>query len=167
MKSGVLASLLAFGVFGSIIALAALGVWLVFSWRPTRVEETVRLSEARALAGRTERCARPPERRLVLERRVVAPMLEGDSLAKAATFQPLLRGERLTGFRVESIRPGSLYDQLGLCDGDRIVAIAGRRLDSEEVVLELYEEARGLGEIEVHLLRGASTATLSFAIVLR
>jgi len=67
-----------------------------------------------AAARLRERIDHPPE-----------PKSVASGLLADATPTPVYDGETLVGFQLDAVRPGGVYDQIGLRDGDRIDAING------------------------------------------
>ena len=58
-----------------------------------------------------------------------------------------------TGFKIFSIRPGSVYHQLGLRNGDVIQAINGMPLTSPEAALQVHATLRSAHRVTVSLSR--------------
>jgi type II secretion system protein C len=77
---------------------------------------------------------------------------------------PVLFGGRLTGFRAQFVKEGSLISSLGLRTGDVLRSVNGTPLDSPERMLELYTQLRQPGatrRFEVGLERNGQTLTQS------
>jgi type II secretory pathway component PulC len=82
------------------------------SWKQPKEEA---LAYRRAAAERLrERIDDPP-----------APKTVASGLLADATPVPVYDGDALVGFQLDEVRPGGVYDQVGLRDGDRIDAING------------------------------------------
>ena len=114
--------------------------------------------DAEALAYRREAAARlreridhPPE-----------PKSVASGLLADGTPTPVYDGGALVGYQLDAVRPGGLYDRIGLRDGDRIDAINGVGLGAanarEAVVAALTKSPRF--EIAV-ARRGGKRETLS------
>lgn len=68
------------------------------------------------------------------------------------------------GFKVLSIKRGSLFDRLGLRNGDVIRQINGVPLDSPQKVLEVYEQLESGQSISLNIVRGGREQTLSYEL---
>lgn len=71
------------------------------------------------------------------------------------------------GFRVLSMKPGSVFEKIGLKNGDVITNINGYPLSSPDKVLELYQKAKTNSQISLDVKKsGASSATtLNYSIL--
>jgi general secretion pathway protein C len=81
------------------------------------------------------------------------------ALATQARVVPSFKDGKANGFKIFSIRPGSLYQKLGLQNGDVIRKINGYAIDSPEKALEIYSKLRESSRIEVELERRGSVQT--------
>ncbi len=68
------------------------------------------------------------------------------------------------GFKLLSIKRGSLIHQGGLRDGDIIKRVNGIEIDSPEKAFEVYEQVRNEPLITVEIVRGGRGRTLSYEI---
>ncbi|MFO7157010.1 MAG: type II secretion system protein GspC [Pseudomonadota bacterium] len=81
------------------------------------------------------------------------------ALATQARVVPSFKDGKANGFKIFSIRPGSLYQKIGLQNGDVIRKINGYAIDSPEKALELYAKLRESSRIEVELERRGKVQT--------
>jgi len=79
----------------------------------------------------------------------------------AGSVATFITGNR-DGFQLSAIRPGSLFDALGLHDGDVIRGINGVELGSSDQALELL--AKSAQRITVDVQRGTQTIILNCLI---
>jgi general secretion pathway protein C len=77
---------------------------------------------------------------------------------------PLMKDGRVTGFRLLSIPPGSLFSQLGLRNGDAVTRINGFELNSIERSLELYSQLRSANHLELELERNRTVVRNTYSI---
>ncbi len=75
------------------------------------------------------------------------------ALATQARVIPNFKDGKANGFKIFSIRPGSIYQKLGLQNGDVIHKINGYAIDSPEKALEIYAKLKEASRIEVELER--------------
>jgi len=85
--------------------------------------------------------------------------------AKAARIVPALHHGQPSGIKMYAIRPGSVYQQLGIHNGDTIVAINDLDLFSAEKALTLYSTIRATSVFHVRLMRANEPITLTYRIV--
>lgn len=81
------------------------------------------------------------------------------ALATQARVIPNFKDGQANGFKIFSIRPGSIYQKLGLQNGDVIRKINGYAIDSPEKALEIYAKLKESSRIEVELERRGSVST--------
>jgi general secretion pathway protein C len=77
---------------------------------------------------------------------------------------PHFEGGRSVGFRLFAIRPGSLFDKIGLRNGDIIKAINGIELNDPGRALTMLNELREESNLSVELVRNRQPQTLSYQI---
>jgi general secretion pathway protein C len=75
---------------------------------------------------------------------------------------PHFEGGKSVGFRLFAIRQGSLFDQIGLKNGDVIQQINGADLSDPAKALALFQQLRNERDINVQILRNKETKTLSY-----
>jgi general secretion pathway protein C len=71
------------------------------------------------------------------------------------------------GFLVRSIKPGSLYEKLGLRPGDVIRSVNGQPINNMDEVMRVYQQLGGLeraGDISVDVSRGGKSETLQYQL---
>lgn len=77
---------------------------------------------------------------------------------------PYLKDGKSVGFRVFNIRAGSLFERMGLKNGDIIQSVNGSQLDDPSRALALLDEVQTSDEIRIDLLRDDSPNTLTYTI---
>jgi len=77
---------------------------------------------------------------------------------------PHFEGGQATGFRVFAIRSGSLFDKIGLKNGDIIKSINGTELNDPARAMALFQELRNERNITVDLSRNREDRTLSYQL---
>ncbi len=82
-------------------------------------------------------------------------------LARQARIVPA-RGE--AGFKIFSIRPNSLYSQIGLQNGDVIKNINGIDISSPDKALEAYQRLRNADKISLNIVRGGKPESMEYTI---
>jgi general secretion pathway protein C len=86
-------------------------------------------------------------------------------MAASARFVPHIADGRPIGFKLYAIRPGSIFDRLGIRNGDTVVAINGLSMDTPDHALEVYASLRNATQFTVDLKRNGKPVTLKWKIV--
>jgi general secretion pathway protein C len=77
---------------------------------------------------------------------------------------PHFEGGKATGFRLFAIRSGSLFDRIGLKNGDIIQSINGSEMTDPARALALLQELRNESALTVEVIRNRQPQTLSYQI---
>ena len=85
-------------------------------------------------------------------------------LSTQARIVPAFEGGKTVGFKLFSIRPGSLYSKIGLQNGDVINRINGYEMSSPEKGLEIYTKLKDSKSVTVDLKRRGKAMTLDYNI---
>lgn len=85
-------------------------------------------------------------------------------LATQARIVPAFEGGKPVGFKLFSIKPGSLYSKIGLQNGDVINRINGFEMSSPEKGLEIYQKLKDSSNVTVDVKRRGKPMTLDYTI---
>lgn len=85
-------------------------------------------------------------------------------LMRGAKFIPHFKDGKVEGFKVFGIRKGSLYEQIGLKNGDIVQRVNGVELTGPEQALQVFEMLRNESQITVDIIRGGNNQTLTYTI---
>ena len=85
-------------------------------------------------------------------------------LASDARIVPSFEGGKSTGFKMFSIRPGSLYSKIGLQNGDVVTRINGYEISSPDKALEIYQKLKDSKHVTVDLTRRGKPSTMEYNI---
>lgn len=77
---------------------------------------------------------------------------------------PHFEGGKSTGFRLFAIRQNSIFDNIGLQNGDIIQSINGTELNDPSGALALMQGLRSAGQLNVTVLRNRQTVNLQYNI---
>jgi general secretion pathway protein C len=86
------------------------------------------------------------------------------SIATQARIVPSFKDGVANGFKLFSIRPGSLYSQIGIQNGDVIRRINGYEINSPDKALEVYSKLKESSKIEIELERRGSPLKKTYTI---
>jgi len=87
-----------------------------------------------------------------------------NSIATQARIVPSFKNGVANGFKLFSIRPGSIYSKIGIQNGDVIRKINGYEINSPDKALEVYAKLKESSKVEIELERGGQTTTKSYSI---
>jgi general secretion pathway protein C len=79
-----------------------------------------------------------------------------------ARIRPYFTAGKADGFLITRITPGSLFQQMGLENGDIIQGVNNQTLESPERLLELYKGLKDGSEITLNLKRRGNEETLKY-----
>jgi general secretion pathway protein C len=75
---------------------------------------------------------------------------------------PHFEGGKSVGFRLFAIRQGSIFDEIGLKNGDVIQQVNGADLSDPAKALALFQQLRNEQNLSVNILRNKENMTLSY-----
>ncbi len=120
-------------------------------------------SSAAAAAG--ERIRKTADDKFVIDRRelekTVANLNEVFTQARAV---PYFEDGKTVGFRVFAIKPGSVFEKIGLQNGDVVQRVNGVELTDPTKAISLFTELQNEGHIAVDLQRNKATKNFSYEI---
>lgn len=87
-----------------------------------------------------------------------------NTVATQARIVPSFHNGKANGFKLFSIRPGSLYSKIGIQNGDIVQRINGYEINSPDKALEIYSKLKDAQSITVDLIRRGKSSTLSYNI---
>ncbi len=87
-----------------------------------------------------------------------------NEVATQARIVPSFRNGAPNGFKLFSIRPGSIYAKIGLQNGDVIQKINGFEMNSPDRALEVYTKLRDATSLTIELQRRGATMTMNYKI---
>jgi general secretion pathway protein C len=86
------------------------------------------------------------------------------AIAKGARVVPSVKDGKANGFKLYAIRPGSVYAQIGLANGDTIHAINGFDLTSPDKALEVYTKVKEATSLTVAVTRRGKEMIINYGI---
>jgi general secretion pathway protein C len=87
-------------------------------------------------------------------------------IATQARVVPAFENGKPIGFKMFSIRPGSVFAKIGLENGDVVTRINGYELNSPDKALELYQKLRTDKQVNIDVKKGGSSpVTYDYSIL--
>lgn len=87
-----------------------------------------------------------------------------NQLATEARIVPHFEGGKGAGFKLFSIRPGSLYSKIGITNGDVIQRINGEDIDSPDKAFDAWRRLKDASSIQIELSGGGTKKKLNYQI---
>ncbi|MGE0545613.1 MAG: hypothetical protein AB7R00_01060 [Kofleriaceae bacterium] len=84
--------------------------------------------------------------------------------AKGARMVPLINGGKTKGLKVYAIQSDSIYEALGLSNGDVLLSVNGLSLSQADKALEIYKQLREAATVKLTLQRGGKSMTLEYRV---
>ncbi len=105
------------------------------------------------------------EDRFVIDRGALETSIANPSeiLTQARAVPNIVDG-KIKGFSIFSIKPGSVYEKLGIKNGDIIMRVNGTDLDSPAKALEFYGAISSASEITLDIERGGQKKTVTYNV---
>lgn len=105
------------------------------------------------------------EGKFAVDQREVAASTENiNTLLTQARAMPQVEQGKTVGFKISEIVPGSLYEKIGLQNGDVIQRINSQDVDDPGKFFQLYQGLKEERNISIDLMRGGQRQSLSYEI---
>ena len=85
-------------------------------------------------------------------------------VATKARIVPSFKNGKPNGFKLFSIKPGSIFAKIGLQNGDVIQKINGYEMNSPDKALELYQKLKDSTNVSIDLQRRGRAKSFSYSI---
>ena len=107
---------------------------------------------------------RPPGSGIALSRQEMTQSL-GDlkSLMSQAVVRPFMADGVQQGYIISNIVPGSMYERLGLKNGDVVTEVNSKRIDNADDLLQLVNVMQSGGNVSVNLIRNGKAEALNYS----
>jgi len=128
------------------------------------------LAERRKSLGLDERIKKVSDTYYKIERSAINDALSDmNSLFTSARMIPNFveddSGRRTDGFRVLNVKPGAIFEKLGVRNGDVIKKINGTPMDNVEQAFQLLQQLKFEKRFEIEIFRGARPLVVSYEII--
>ncbi len=91
-------------------------------------------------------------------------MAQLSKIATQARIVPSFKNGKSNGFKLFSIKPGSIYSKIGMQNGDVIQRVNGYEMNSPEKGLEIYSKLKTESTITIDFLRRGRTQNRTYNI---
>jgi general secretion pathway protein C len=101
---------------------------------------------------------------MVDQREMLASTENMSQILTQARALPYIEQGKTVGFRISEIVPGSIYEKIGLQNGDVIQKVNSQEVDDPAKFFQLYQGLRTERFIAIDLIRGGARQTLNYEI---
>ena len=101
---------------------------------------------------------------MVDQREMLASTENMNQILTQARALPYSEQGKTVGFRISEIVPGSIYEKIGLQNGDVIQRVNAQEVDDPAKFFQLYQGLKTERNISIDLLRGGQRQTLNYEI---
>jgi len=77
---------------------------------------------------------------------------------------PYFEAGQSAGFKVSGIAPGSIFERIGLLNGDVIKSINGQLLTDPQQAMQMYQQLQNASQLNVALLRNQQAQNIQYQI---
>jgi general secretion pathway protein C len=81
-----------------------------------------------------------------------------------ARLKPNIVNGKEEGFALSEVKPGGIYQSLGLQDGDVLLRINEYDISNPERALQAFTALKGLERVQIDLIRSGSKMTMTYQI---
>ncbi len=127
-----------------------------------RIKDTAEGGSLMTRSGRSD-ASHAPSGIAISREEVNRSLADLKSIMSQAVVRPSLKDGVQEGFMISNIVPGSLYEKLGLQNGDVIVDVNGKALSGADDLMDLVGTMQSGGGISVNLIRNGNTETLNYS----
>ena len=111
-----------------------------------------------------QRAKLPLSNRRLDKRKLQKQMRNFSTLLSQARVTPHFTNKKPDGFMISDIVKGSLYEEIGLLNGDVIKKVNGESVTGAEQAMRMYRELQNATFIDVEIERNGSLQQLSYTI---
>jgi general secretion pathway protein C len=101
---------------------------------------------------------------LVDRREVEHAVANLNEVITQARAVPVLQEGKSTGFKLFSIRPNSIFQKIGLVDGDIVQRVNDTELTDPSKAVGLLEEIQSMNQVRVNFMRSGKQQTFTYTI---
>jgi general secretion pathway protein C len=105
------------------------------------------------------------EKQYILDQQKVQQSLDNpEQILTDARLLPNIRNGSQEGFKIFEIKPGGLYESLGLRNGDILLRVNNLEISRPEVAIQAMSALRGMNSVNLDIIRSNSKMTLTYQI---
>jgi general secretion pathway protein C len=129
------------------------------------VEDATKIMPMKAAGAGNEGVRKLPGGKFMVDQKEVLASTENmNQILTQARAVPYLEQGKTVGFRISEIVPGSIYEKIGLVNGDVIQKVNAQEVDDPAKFFQLYQGLRNERNISIDLIRSGQRQTLNYEI---
>ncbi|MBI4687143.1 MAG: PDZ domain-containing protein [Nitrospirae bacterium] len=101
---------------------------------------------------------------LIDQRGVQSALNNPEQILKDARLLPNIRDGKQEGFNISEVKPGGLYDSMGLRNGDTLLKVNGLEMSTPEHAMQAMSALRGMDRVTLDIIRDNSKTTMTYQI---
>jgi general secretion pathway protein C len=102
-------------------------------------------------------------KKMTMSRKTVSDSLAKlDDIMKQAVFRPFTNKGVQEGFTISNIVPGSLYEKMGLREGDIIISVNNKKIQSASNLLQISNMIQSGNNISINIKRNDREETINY-----
>lgn len=101
---------------------------------------------------------------LIDQQRIQQALEKPDQIMTDARFVPNIVEGRQQGFVLREVKPGGIYQSLGLQNGDVLIRINEFAISNPETALQAFTALRGIDRAQLDIIRNGSKMTMTYQI---
>jgi general secretion pathway protein C len=102
---------------------------------------------------------------VILDRREITESLDNISdILSQVRVEPYMQDGNAAGLQVSDISPGSVFDRMGLADGDIVQAVNNRQIRSPDDVVAFYQGLKSASRLNLLVMRDGRRTVLNYNI---
>jgi general secretion pathway protein C len=127
------------------------------------VDDTKIVNIAKAVPGSGVR--KVGEGKFMVDQREIASSTENlNQVLTQARALPYMEAGKTVGFRISEIVPGSIYEKIGLVNGDVVQRVNSQDVDDPGKFFQLYQGLKDEKRISIDLLRNGQRQSLNYEV---
>ncbi len=127
------------------------------------VDDTKIVNVAKAVPGSGVR--KVGEGKFMVDQREIASSTENlNQVLTQARALPYMEAGKTVGFRISEIVPGSIYEKIGLVNGDVVQRVNSQDVDDPGKFFQLYQGLKDEKRISIDLLRNGQRQSLNYDV---
>ncbi len=125
--------------------------------RPSRTDEGV--------TPRSSLAEKIGDKEYLLNRRKVDQTLENpEQILTDARLLPNIQNGKQEGFKMLEVKPGGLYESLGLKNGDILLRVNDLEISNPEVAIQAMTALKGMNRVNLDIMRDGAKFSMSYEI---
>jgi general secretion pathway protein C len=77
---------------------------------------------------------------------------------------PVSENGKVIGYQIMAIEPESIYEHLGIVDGDIITKVDGKAINSVESALQFFQGLKGMSQFNIDVKRDGSLRHYTYEV---